>query len=153
MNISGNTILPSFLFLFGSVFATLAFTLLLFVIKFMFLHRYNIDVEFCGPIGLQYFAIMSFLETPIMTTFNDTVRARIDHNVKETAEDVLKTIGMDMSDAIRLFVTQIANRKEFPIELRVPNQTTIDAMNADVEPETYESAEALFSEILSNAND
>ncbi|MNI95855.1 RelB antitoxin [compost metagenome] len=54
---------------------------------------------------------------------------------------------MEPSDAIRLFYQQIANRGEFPLELRVPNQTTVNAMNADVEPSVYKSSDDLFNDI------
>lgn len=83
-----------------------------------------------------------------MPALNDIVRARIDHKVKEQAEAVLKSIGMDTSDAIRLFLSQIATRQEFPLELRVPNTATIMAMNAQAEPEIYESSDALFENIF-----
>lgn len=80
----------------------------------------------------------------------DTVRARIDHTTKVEAEAVLRSIGMEPSEAIRLFYQQIANRREFPLELRVPNALTIEAMNADVEPEVYASSDSLFDEILND---
>ena len=82
------------------------------------------------------------------STLNTTVRARIDHNVKVKAEAVLKSIGMETSDAIRLLLNQIATRQEFPLELRVPNSVTIAAMNAEAEPEVYESSDALFEAIF-----
>lgn len=83
----------------------------------------------------------------------DTVRARIDHNVKVQAEAVLKSIGMDTSDAIRLLLSQIATRKAFPLELRVPNMETIAAMNADVTAEVYDSSDALFENIFRTDDD
>lgn len=82
-----------------------------------------------------------------MTTYNATVRARIDENVKHSAESILRSIGMEPSEAIRLFYQQIANRGEFPLELRMPNQITIEAMNADVEPKVYKSADDLFNDL------
>lgn len=82
----------------------------------------------------------------------DIVRARIAPDVKHSAEQVLSTLGMSMSDAIRIFINQIAIRQSFPIELKTPNQLTVDAMQADVEPQIYHSAAALFAEIA-NADD
>lgn len=82
-----------------------------------------------------------------MANLNTTVRARIDNDVKVSAEAVLQSIGMEPSDAIRLFYQQIANRGEFPLELRVPNQTTVNAMNADVEPSVYKSSDDLFNDL------
>ena len=82
-----------------------------------------------------------------MTTYNATVRERIDENIKHSAESILRSIGMEPSESIRLFYQQIANRGEFPLQLRVPNRTTIDAMNADVEPKVYKSADDLFNDL------
>ncbi len=52
-----------------------------------------------------------------------------------------------MSDAIRIFVSQVAIQQSFPVELRTPNSITMQSM-----PETneYASASALFDE-LNNA--
>ena len=88
-----------------------------------------------------------------MTHLSTTVRARIDIETKRSAEAVLEAIGMDSSEAIRLFYKQIANRGEFPLELRVPNEVTIAAMNADVEPESFDSFDAVFKSVLGNQND
>ncbi|MDX1654009.1 MAG: type II toxin-antitoxin system RelB/DinJ family antitoxin [Candidatus Competibacteraceae bacterium] len=53
-----------------------------------------------------------------------TVRARIEADIKQEAEEVLKTLGMSMSDAIRLLVHQIALRRGFPLELTIPAPRT-----------------------------
>ncbi|WP_426415362.1 type II toxin-antitoxin system RelB/DinJ family antitoxin [Aestuariirhabdus sp. LZHN29] len=57
------------------------------------------------------------------TIKTEIVRARIEPDIKAEAEQVLQQIGMSMADAIRLFVTQIARRQEFPVELRVTSRT------------------------------
>ncbi|WP_058912589.1 type II toxin-antitoxin system RelB/DinJ family antitoxin [Entomohabitans teleogrylli] len=50
----------------------------------------------------------------------DVVRARIDPAIKEDAERVLEKLGMNMSDAIRIFLTQVSLRQAFPVELKLP---------------------------------
>ncbi len=77
----------------------------------------------------------------------DVVRARVDGDIKQRAELVLDSIGLSMSDAIRIFLHQVIVRQEFPFELKVPNAVTLAAMNAPVEPQTYSSAKALFDEV------
>jgi len=57
-------------------------------------------------------------------TQTSTVHARIDKKTKEESERILRSIGMTPTEAVRLFYRQIALRKEFPLELRVPNQLT-----------------------------
>lgn len=58
----------------------------------------------------------------------EIVRARIAPEIKHNAEQVLASIGMSMSDAIRIFLNQVATRQEFPLELKVPNAETLAAM-------------------------
>ncbi len=78
---------------------------------------------------------------------NDIVRARIAPEVKHNAEQVLNALGMSMSDAIRIFLNQVALRQAFPIELKVPNALTLEAMQSVAEPEGYASADMLFAEV------
>ncbi|VAX05946.1 hypothetical protein MNBD_GAMMA26-638 [hydrothermal vent metagenome] len=88
-----------------------------------------------------------------MTTANsDTIRSRINPDIKAQAEEVLASIGLSSSEAIRLFFKQIAIRKEFPLELKVPNKKTLDAISADSESGTYSNADQLFSSILHENN-
>ncbi len=79
------------------------------------------------------------------TIKTETVRARIDGTVKHDAEKALAALGMNMSDAIRIFLHQLVMRHEFPVELKVPNETTRQAMHE--KPEQYfESVDDLFKE-------
>ncbi|MEE9356199.1 MAG: type II toxin-antitoxin system RelB/DinJ family antitoxin [Methylococcaceae bacterium] len=61
------------------------------------------------------------------TTNSATVRCRINPDVKDQAEEVLASIGMTTSDAIRLFLKQVAIRGTFPLEIKTPNQQSISA--------------------------
>ncbi len=61
------------------------------------------------------------------STNSATVRCRINPEVKVQAEEVLASIGMSISEAMRLFLKQVAVRGEFPLELKVPNQKTMSA--------------------------
>jgi len=82
----------------------------------------------------------------------EIVRALIAPEIKHNAEQVLASLGMSMSDAIRIFVSQVAIRQSFPIELKTPNQITLQAMQAEPEQAEYDSANALFDD-LSHADD
>lgn len=56
-----------------------------------------------------------------MTTIkSDMVRARVEPELKERAEAVLEKLGMSTADAIRIFLTQVALRQAFPLELTLP---------------------------------
>jgi len=61
-------------------------------------------------------------------TLNATVRARIDTKLKEEVEDILKQIGLTTSQAITLFMNKIKNERGIPFELKIPNITTLQAM-------------------------
>jgi DNA-damage-inducible protein J len=61
---------------------------------------------------------------------NAVVRARIDEYIKNEASAVLATMGLTVSDALRLLLTRIARDKVLPFEPLVPNATTIKAMKA-----------------------
>lgn len=61
---------------------------------------------------------------------NAVVRARIDERIKNDASAVLATIGLTVSDAVRLLLVRVAIEKALPFEPLVPNAETIDAMKA-----------------------
>jgi len=61
-------------------------------------------------------------------TLNTTVRARVDGQLKHDVEEILKQIGLTTSQAITLFMNRIRYEKGIPFELKVPNATTIKAM-------------------------
>lgn len=90
----------------------------------------------------------AFVATLELTMRSDVVRARVSSELKHDSEEILNQMGMSMSDAIRIFLNQVTLRHEFPIELRVPNPETLNAMQEPVCKETYESAGDLFDEVL-----
>ena len=61
-------------------------------------------------------------------TANAVVRARIDGQIKEDASVVLASMGLTISDAIRLMMTRIVAEKALPFAPLVPNAETIAAM-------------------------
>jgi len=76
------------------------------------------------------------------------VHARIDRATKAATEKVLESLGMTPTEAIRLFYRQIAIRRSFPLELRVPNKLTASVLaksdkNQDIE--TFETADDLYA--------
>jgi DNA-damage-inducible protein J len=49
------------------------------------------------------------------------IHARTDLETEAATERILAALGLTPTEAIRLFCRQITIRKEFPLELRVPN--------------------------------
>ncbi len=54
----------------------------------------------------------------------ETIRARVDAKLKAEAEGVLEQLGLNASEAIRLFYRQVAMRKGLPFDVKIPNATT-----------------------------
>ena len=58
---------------------------------------------------------------------NVVVRARIDPKIKEKASEYLASIGLTISDLIRMTITKTANRQSLPFD-EIPNEETIRAL-------------------------
>ena len=56
----------------------------------------------------------------------DTIQIRIDAKIKREARKTLNELGLDMSSAIKLFLTNVVNRQGIPLDLRTENGFTID---------------------------
>lgn len=71
------------------------------------------------------------------------VRSRIDPRIKNEANQILKSMGLTLSDGIRLFLHQVIAEKSLPFTLKSPNKVTRKAMTAarngeGLEPVTLE---------------
>lgn len=84
---------------------------------------------------------------------NDLVQARIDRRVKQEAAAVLASIGLTISDAVRLLLARVAHDKRLPFEPLRPNEATIAAMREARERglPSFASVEELMTEL--NAED
>ena len=84
-----------------------------------------------------------------MITADTYVRARIDTSTKERAADALESMGLSISDAIRLLMLRIADERRLPFEVKVPNATTREAM-AELEAgkgKSFASIDALMADL------
>ena len=61
-------------------------------------------------------------------TENTVVRARIDAATKAEASAILASIGLSLSDAIRLLLKLVVAEKALPFEPLIPNAETIEAI-------------------------
>jgi len=57
-----------------------------------------------------------------------TVRARVDVELKQDVEKILSEIGLSTSQAITMFMKGIRRERGIPMELKIPNEETIQAM-------------------------
>ena len=81
------------------------------------------------------------------------VHIRIDGEIKEQAAETLASMGLTVSDAVRILLTRIAAEKAIPFEIRVPNRDTLEAMEAGDRGEVFRAptVAAMMAEL--NADD
>lgn len=77
------------------------------------------------------------------------VHVRVDQNTKERAAKTLASMGISVSDAVRMLLVRVAAEKALPFEVKVPNATTQRAMRvADKgQGKRMPSAKALFKDL------
>ncbi len=80
----------------------------------------------------------------------ETVRARVEPELKRDAEAVLSALGLSTSEAITLFLRQVTLRRGLPFAVQIPNQETREAI-AEVRDgtdlETYATVEEWADEM------
>ena len=59
---------------------------------------------------------------------NQLVQTRIDGAIKEEAAAVLATMGLTVSDAVRLMLTRVAREHALPFDPLIPSASTVAAM-------------------------
>jgi len=78
------------------------------------------------------------------------IRARMEPDLKQDAEQVLAEVGLSPTEAIRLFYRQVSLHGGLPFEVRVPNKITRDAI-AEVRSgkklKTFRSAAELMRKV------
>lgn len=79
-----------------------------------------------------------------------TIQIRVDEKLKAQANEVLSQLNITMSQAIKMFLSQIVHRDGIPIDLRIPNERTLKAIKRLETGEgvkEFSSAEELFKEL------
>jgi DNA-damage-inducible protein J len=80
------------------------------------------------------------------------LHVRVDEEVKAQAAEALATMGLSVSDAVRILLKRVVNDQAFPLELKVPNAATREAiedaraMSRDGPPR-FRSADALIDDL------
>ena len=84
---------------------------------------------------------------------NALVQARIDGAVKEEAAAVLASMGLTVSDAVRLLLTRVAKEHALPFDPLIPNAETVKAMKEARRGKlaSFEDVDALMADL--NADD
>ena len=58
-----------------------------------------------------------------------TITARIEPKLKRNAETVLERLGVNTTDAITMFLSQVVLQRGLPFEVRLPNAATRAALS------------------------
>jgi DNA-damage-inducible protein J len=84
------------------------------------------------------------------------LHVRIDEDLKSKATAALDAMGLSASDAVRMLFKRIVAEQAFPLELKVPNDETIAAMEESREimremrrsgQSRFANAEEMFAEL------
>ena len=77
---------------------------------------------------------------------------RVDDEIKTQAAEALASMGLSVSDAVRILLKRVISDQAFPLELKVPNAETRAAMEdartiAKARAARFDSADALFNDL------
>lgn len=94
-----------------------------------------------------------------MATQTSMLHIRVDDDIKEQATAALTTMGLSVSDAVRLFLRRVVIDQAFPLELKVPNAETQAAMEESRAMMTsrrssesrFASADKMFDDLEKNS--
>lgn len=76
------------------------------------------------------------------------VQARMEPKLKAEADAILASLGINATTAITLFYSQMVRHRGIPIELKVPNDVTIEAMGEPKEAmKEFASADELIADL------
>jgi DNA-damage-inducible protein J len=80
------------------------------------------------------------------------LHVRVESELKRQASETLEKIGLPLSEAIRLFLRRVVVEQALPLDLKVPNEVTLAAMQEAEElfkkPSLkFKTAEGLFHEL------
>jgi len=68
------------------------------------------------------------MSTATRETMTAEVRTRITPDLKEQATEVLSSCGLNVSDAVPLFLTKVVSEGGLPFAVKTPNAKTVAAM-------------------------
>ena len=81
---------------------------------------------------------------------NSIIRARVDETLKQEAAAVLATMGLTVSDFVRIGLTKVVSEQGLPFEMKVPNRLTAETLAKSERGEDVhqaEDAEDLFDQL------
>ncbi len=55
---------------------------------------------------------------------SETIRARVEPDLKKEAEQIFRTLGLTVTEAITLFYNMVRLKKGIPFDVKIPNEET-----------------------------
>lgn len=92
-----------------------------------------------------------------MASVTSAINVQVDAKTKEEATAILKGLGLNMSTAINMFLTQVVKRDGIPFEVRNPKpnkelikalQEAQDIIDGKVKSKGYRDVHQMFEDIL-----
>lgn len=92
-----------------------------------------------------------------MASLTSAINVQVDAKIKEEATVILKGLGLNMSTAINMFLTQVVKRDGIPFEIRNPKpsremlkalQEAQGIIDGKIESEGYHDVHQMFEDIL-----
>ena len=62
-----------------------------------------------------------------------TIQTRVDPKIKKSAQNILNTLNISMSEAISMYLSQITLHKGIPFEVKIPNRITAQTLKKSEE--------------------
>jgi DNA-damage-inducible protein J len=80
------------------------------------------------------------------------LHVRVDDEMKAQASEALASMGLSVSDAVRILLKRVVSDQAFPLELKVPNAQTRSAIEESraimkARSARFQSADALFDDL------
>lgn len=85
-----------------------------------------------------------------MPTKTSTVRARLEPKLKKETELIFEKLGINTTEAIRIFFKQVKLQRGLPFEMKIPNEITGEAIldaKTRKNVSSFESADELFEDL------
>ncbi len=92
-----------------------------------------------------------------MANLTTAINVNVDKETKEEATKILKGLGLNMSTAINMFLTQVVKKDGIPFEIRNPKpnremrralKEAQDIIDGKIESKGYHDVHQMFEDIL-----
>jgi len=99
---------------------------------------------------MHYIEYASDWEVNNMTNANTTISVRTEKKLKDKVGKILEELGLNHSTAINIYYHQILANRGIPFDLKVPNKTTVKALEdsrTKKNMEKFNNTDELFDDL------